>query len=45
VLAPMVAISLGFQAVMLIGAGAYLGALLSLGRFWGLPIKLHRAET
>jgi spermidine synthase/uncharacterized Tic20 family protein len=45
VLAPMVAISLGFQAVMLIGAGAYLGALLSLGRFWGLPIKLRRAES
>jgi hypothetical protein len=36
VLAPMVAISLGFRAVMLIGAGAYLGAMLSLGRFWGL---------
>ncbi len=30
VLAPMVAIDLGFGAVMLIGAGAYLGALLSL---------------
>ncbi len=45
VLAPMVAISLGFQAVMLIGAGAYLGALLSLGQFWGLPIKLRGAET
>jgi hypothetical protein len=45
VLAPMVAISLGFQAVMLIGAGAYLGALLSLGQFWGLPIKLRGAES
>jgi spermidine synthase len=45
VLAPMVAISLGFQAVMLIGAGAYLGALLSLGRFWGLPGRLRRAES
>jgi hypothetical protein len=32
VLAPMVAIDLGFGTVMLIGAGAYLGALLSLGR-------------
>jgi hypothetical protein len=42
VLAPMVAISLGFQAVMLIGAGAYLGALLSLGQFWGLPSMLRR---
>jgi spermidine synthase len=45
VLAPMVAISLGFQAVMLIGAGAYLGALLSLGRFWGLPSILRGAES
>jgi spermidine synthase len=45
VLAPMVAISLGFQAVMLIGAGAYLGALLSLGRFWGLPRKLRSTES
>jgi len=45
VLAPMVAISLGFQAVMLIGAGAYLGAMLSLGRFWGLPISLPGASA
>jgi spermidine synthase len=43
VLAPMVAISLGFQAVMLIGAGAYLGAMLSLGRLWGRSITLLRA--
>jgi spermidine synthase len=35
VLAPMVAIDLGFRVVMLIGAGAYLGALFSLRRFWG----------
>jgi hypothetical protein len=35
VLAPMVAIDLGFGAVMLIGAGAYLGALISLGRAAG----------
>jgi len=41
VLAPMVAISLGFQMVMFIGAAAYLGALLSLGRFWGLLILRH----
>jgi len=41
VLAPMVAISLGFQMVMFIGAAAYMGALLSLGRFWGLPILRH----
>jgi hypothetical protein len=41
VLAPMVAISLGFRAVMLIGAGAYLGAWLSLGRLWGTPILLR----
>ncbi len=34
VLAPMVAISLGFRAVMLFGAGAYLGALFSMGRYW-----------
>ncbi len=45
VLAPMVAISLGFQAVMLIGAGAYLAALLSLGRFWGLSIKAHKVKS
>lgn len=38
VLAPVVAISLGFRAVMLIGAGAYLGALLSLTPLWGRPI-------
>ncbi|GAB4550078.1 MAG: hypothetical protein Kow0063_44740 [Anaerolineae bacterium] len=37
VLAPMVALSSGFQTVMLVGAGSYLAALLSLGRFWGLP--------
>jgi hypothetical protein len=43
VLAPMVAISLGFQSVMLIGAGAYLGAMLSLGRLWGLSITPLRA--
>lgn len=42
VLSPMVAISFGFQVVMLIGAAAYLGALLSLGRFWGQPIILAR---
>jgi len=34
VLAPMVAIDLGFRMVMLVGAGAYLGALLTLGRTW-----------
>jgi spermidine synthase len=32
VLAPMLAIDLGFNVVMLMGAGAYLGALLSLGQ-------------
>ncbi len=42
VLAPMVAISLGFQAVMLAGAAAYLGALLSLGQLWGLSITPRR---
>jgi hypothetical protein len=31
VLAPMLAIDLGFQTVMIIGAGAYLGALLAFG--------------
>ncbi len=41
VLAPMMAISLGFQMVMFIGAAAYLSALLSLGRFWGLSILRH----
>jgi hypothetical protein len=45
VLAPMVAISLGFRAVMLIGAVAYLGALLSLGRFWGIPIPLRGSRV
>ena len=34
VLASMVAISFGFRAVMLIGAVAYLGALLTLSRYW-----------
>jgi hypothetical protein len=38
VLAPMVAISLGFRVVMMVGAAAYLGALLCLGRAWGIPI-------
>jgi hypothetical protein len=33
VLAPMIAIDLGFGVVMLIGAGAYLGALISISRF------------
>ncbi len=42
VLAPMVAIGLGFQVVMLIGAAAYLGSLLSLGRLWGLSIIPRR---
>jgi spermidine synthase len=42
VLAPMVAIGLGFQVVMLIGAAAYLGAMLSLGRLWGLSIIPRR---
>jgi hypothetical protein len=42
VLAPMVAISFGFQIVMLIGAAAYLGALLSLGRFWGPATRMSR---
>jgi len=35
VLAPMVAIDLGFRVVMVIGAVAYLGALASLGRLGG----------
>jgi hypothetical protein len=43
VLAPMVAISLGFRAVMLIGAIAYLGALLSLRGYWKLTITLRHA--
>jgi len=42
VLAPMIAIGLGFQAVMLIGAVAYLGALLSLARLWGPSITPRR---
>lgn len=41
VLAPMVAISLGFRAVMLIGAAAYLAAMFSLGRWAGLSIPLR----
>jgi hypothetical protein len=39
VLAPMVAISLGFRVVMMVGAAAYLGALLCLGRSWGISIR------
>lgn len=35
VLAPMIAIDLGFRVVMLVGAGAYLSALISLGQWWG----------
>jgi hypothetical protein len=38
VLASMVAISFGFRAVMLIGAVAYLGALLSLSRYWKVSL-------
>ena len=34
VLAPMIALDLGFRVVMIIGAGAYLGALLSLRKSW-----------
>lgn len=42
VLAPMVAIDLGFRVVMLIGAGAYLSALISLGRWWGFASHQRR---
>jgi hypothetical protein len=41
VLAPMLAIDLGFGMVMLLGAGAYLGALLSLGRQAGYTTFAH----
>jgi spermidine synthase len=40
VLAPMLAISLGFRVVMLVGAGAYLGAWFSLGHLWRVSITL-----
>jgi hypothetical protein len=40
VLAPMVAIDLGFSVVMVVGAAAYLGALLSLGGL-GVSIRLR----
>jgi hypothetical protein len=42
VLAPMVAIDLGFRVVMLIGAGAYLSALISLGQWWGFASPQRR---
>jgi hypothetical protein len=42
VLAPMVAIDLGFRVVMLIGAGAYLSALISLGQWWGFASHQRR---
>jgi spermidine synthase len=41
VLAPMLALDLGFGVVMLIGAGAYLSALLSLGRQAGYATFAH----
>ncbi len=41
VLAPMVAIDLGFRVVMLMGACAYLGALLSMGRIWGISTLIR----